>query len=190
MIALSSDAVQFLREMVQGQGERGLNLRLTVLRPGSPLAECDLAFCPPGTEMVSDLVQVHEGFTLFIDHEVVPFLEGARIEYEKEGVSANLNIIAPKIRGKGHLSLFDQVTALLESEINPALASHKGMCRLVEITEAKEVVLQFGGGCHGCGMVDVTLKQGIEKTIRERIPEITAVKDSTDHDTGENPYYA
>jgi Fe/S biogenesis protein NfuA len=61
---------------------------------------------------------------------------------------------------------------------------------LVEITENMEVVLQFGGGCHGCGMADVTLKQGIEQTLTRHIPEITAVLDATDHHSGQNPYYA
>ena len=51
------------------------------------------------------------------------------------------------------------------------------------------MILQFGGGCQGCGMVDVTLKQGIDQTLKERLPEITAVKDATDHSCGENPYY-
>jgi Fe/S biogenesis protein NfuA len=60
----------------------------------------------------------------------------------------------------------------------------------VEITRKMEVVLQFGGGCHGCGMADVTLKQGIEKTLTEKIPEITAVIDATDHRSGKTPYYA
>jgi len=79
---------------------------------------------------------------------------------------------------------------LLESEINPQLASHKGQVSLEEITSDGVVRLRFGGGCHGCGMADVTLKQGIEKTLMARIPEITAVRDATDHSTGEAPYIA
>jgi Fe/S biogenesis protein NfuA len=50
------------------------------------------------------------------------------------------------------------------------------------------VYLRFGGGCHGCGMADVTLKQGIEKTLMARLPEITGVRDATDHSTGQAPY--
>ena len=61
---------------------------------------------------------------------------------------------------------------------------------LVEVAAGNIVVLRFGGGCHGCGMVDVTLKNGVEKTLRERIPEITEVRDVTDHETGEKPYFA
>ncbi len=79
---------------------------------------------------------------------------------------------------------------MLDAEINPRLAAHGGRVSLVEVTEACEVVLQFGGGCHGCGMVDMTLKEGIEKSLKEQIPEVTGVLDATDHSTGENPYYA
>ena len=57
------------------------------------------------------------------------------------------------------------------------------------ITKDKYVVLQFGGGCQGCGMVDVTLKEGIEKTLLEKIPELNGVKDITDHSENENAYY-
>jgi Fe/S biogenesis protein NfuA len=81
------------------------------------------------------------------------------------------------------------VSWLLETEINPALASHGGHVALVEVTEKMEVVLQFGGGCQGCGMADVTMKQGIEQTLSRHIPEITAVVDVTDHQSGVNPYY-
>jgi len=79
---------------------------------------------------------------------------------------------------------------VLESEIAPQIASHGGRISLVEVAAGNIVVLRFGGGCHGCGMVDVTLKNGVEKTLRERIPEITEVRDVTDHETGEQPYFA
>ena len=76
-----------------------------------------------------------------------------------------------------------------ENEINPNLASHGGFVSLVDIVDNTTVVLRFGGGCHGCGMVDVTLKEGIEKSLKSQLPEITAVIDVTDHSSGENPYY-
>ena len=77
---------------------------------------------------------------------------------------------------------------LVEHEINPQLAEHRGNVSLQEITADGVVVLRFGGGCHGCGMADVTLKQGIEKTLIEKAPGVTAVRDATDHATGDAPY--
>ena len=69
------------------------------------------------------------------------------------------------------------------------LESHGGEVSLVEFTDQGEAILQFGGGCQGCGMVDVTLKDGIEKTLLEQIPELKSVKDSTDHSIDDNAYY-
>ena len=69
-------------------------------------------------------------------------------------------------------------------------ASHGGEVSLIEFNDKSEVILQFGGGCQGCGMIDVTLKDGIEKTLVDQLPEITAVKDITDHSQNENAYYS
>ena len=80
------------------------------------------------------------------------------------------------------------VQAILDNEINPAVASHGGAVRLVDVSD-HTAYLEFGGGCHGCGMVDVTLKQGVETAILGGVPGITAVVDVTDHAEGANPYY-
>jgi Fe/S biogenesis protein NfuA len=86
--------------------------------------------------------------------------------------------------------LVERVRYVLEAEVNPRIAAHGGRVSLLEIDANGVVLLQFGGGCHGCGMVDVTLKHGVEKTLRERVPEITEVRDATDHAGGSNPYYS
>ena len=78
---------------------------------------------------------------------------------------------------------------VIQSEINPRLASHGGVVSLETITADKDVVLRFGGGCQGCGMADVTLKEGIEKTLLQEFPELRGILDATDHEQGVNPYY-
>ena len=87
----------------------------------------------------------------------------------------------------------DELTAkvqeLLDSTINPAVAGHGGFVQLVDVKDNR-VYLQMGGGCQGCGAADITLKSGIERLIKEEIPEIEEVLDATDHSAGENPYYA
>ena len=80
------------------------------------------------------------------------------------------------------------VQTILDNEINPAVASHGGAVRLIDVSD-HTAYLEFGGGCHGCGMVDVTLKQGVETAILGGVPSITAVVDVTDHAEGANPYY-
>ena len=85
--------------------------------------------------------------------------------------------------------LEDRIDYVLYNEINPGLAAHGGAVSLVELTEEKEAILEFGGGCQGCAAVDVTLKHSVEATLMERLPELTAVKDTTDHTFTENAYY-
>jgi Fe/S biogenesis protein NfuA len=84
--------------------------------------------------------------------------------------------------------LMTKVQELIDSTINPAVAGHGGFVQLVEVKDNK-VYLQMGGGCQGCGAADVTLKAGIERLIKEELPEIEEVLDSTDHASGTNPYY-
>lgn len=82
-----------------------------------------------------------------------------------------------------------RVQEILNNEINPAVAAHGGWIELIDV-QRNEVFIRMGGGCAGCGMADVTLKQGVEKTIREAIPEVGAIMDTTDHAAGRNPYYS
>jgi Fe-S cluster biogenesis protein NfuA len=82
-----------------------------------------------------------------------------------------------------------RIQSVLDGEINPAVAAHGGWVELIDVKK-NEVFIKMGGGCQGCGMADVTLKQGVEKSIRQAVPEIGAIMDTTDHATGRNPYYA
>jgi Fe-S cluster biogenesis protein NfuA len=82
-----------------------------------------------------------------------------------------------------------KVQSILDQEINPAVAAHGGWVELIDVRR-NEVFIRMGGGCVGCGMADVTLKQGVEKTIREAIPHVGAIMDTTDHASGRNPYYS
>lgn len=82
----------------------------------------------------------------------------------------------------------EKIQYLLDTAINPAVAGHGGMVSLIDVRD-NVVYLQMGGGCQGCGMADVTLKQGIEMMIREEVPEVVEILDVTDHAAGQNPYY-
>ncbi len=81
-----------------------------------------------------------------------------------------------------------RVQQLLDREINPAVGMHGGWVELIDVRK-NSVYLRLGGGCQGCGAADVTLKMGIEKSIRELIPEVGEILDTTDHAAGRNPYY-
>jgi Fe/S biogenesis protein NfuA len=81
-----------------------------------------------------------------------------------------------------------KVQELIDATINPAVAGHGGFVQLIDVKDNK-VYLQMGGGCQGCGAADITLKAGIERLIKEEIPEVEEVLDTTDHESGSNPYY-
>ena len=91
----------------------------------------------------------------------------------------------PELTGE----LAEKVQIILDQQINPAIASHGGVAKLVNV-EGNDIYLQLGGGCQGCGMAQVTLSQGIEASLREAIPEIGNIIDATDHASGDNPYFA
>lgn len=193
MINLSDSAQTYFRHLLNTQGGDAVGIRISAVHPGTPRADARLEFCESGDLLGDEWSLDCEGFTLFVDAPSVRFLEGAQVDYLTEATGGQLTIRAPRIKGdapKQDASVIERVQYLLDSEINPMLAAHKGQVSLEEIGSDGIVRLRFGGGCHGCGMVDVTLKQGIEKTMMERIPEITGVRDATDHATGEAPYIA
>jgi len=193
MIEITQTAQDYFRKLIQQQDEDGLGLRLSVNHAGTPGASCDLQFCPQGENLPDDVVNAYEGFNLYVAQASEKWLADAVIDFEQDPTGGQLTIKAPGIKGNEpgkEASIEDRVEWLLQTEINPALASHGGRVALIEVTEQKEVILQFGGGCQGCGMADVTMKQGIEQTLKRNIPEVTAVKDVTDHSCGTNPYYA
>lgn len=193
MIQISESAQSHFRRLIEREGLPGLGVRLAAVQPGTPGADVRLEFAEPldlrGDEWAIDC----EGFTLWLEADSVQYLDGAEIDYATLATGGQLQIRAPKIKGQvpaESASLVERVRWTVEHEINPQLAQHRGHVSVQEVTADGVVVLRFGGGCHGCGMADVTLKQGIEKTLMSKVPGVTAVRDATDHDTGQAPYIA
>ena len=192
MLSISDSAQQHFRRLLEQQGIAGLGIRIKAVHAGTPKADCSLEFCEPGDLDGEEIEAACDGFVLYVDGPSAPYLEGAEIDYQANATGGQLTVRAPKLKGTppaDDAPLHERVRYLLDSEINPQIASHGGRVSLEDISEAGVVTLRFGGGCHGCGMADVTLKQGIEKTLRSRLPEITEVRDATDHASGHNPYY-
>ena len=193
MISISEPAQAHFVKLLDGQDDSTNDIRIFVVNPGTPNAECGVSFCPESSKETDDTVLPFDGFSAYVDTESAPYLEDAEIDYVKEGLDFQLTLKAPnaKVRAVADdAPLPDRVNYVLQSEVNPQLASHGGMVNLTEITEEGVAILQFGGGCQGCGMVNYTLKEGVEKNLLEKFPgELTGVKDITEHDAGENPYY-
>lgn len=192
MIDISQNAQSHFRHLIESQGGDAVGILLSAVDPGTPKADARLEFCEPADLAGDEWSLDCDGFTLYVRADSAAYFDGAEIDYQSSAMGGQLTIRAPRMKGSepgAEASLVERVRWLLESEINPQLAAHGGKVALEELTAQGEVILRFGGGCHGCGMVDVTLKQGIEKTLRQRLPEITAVRDATDHASGARPYY-
>ncbi len=193
MIQISESAQSHFRRLIEREALPGLGVRLSAMHPGTPRADVRLEFAEPHDLQGDEWALDCEGFTLWLDAGSVQYLDGAEIDYTTQATGGQLQIRAPKIKGEvpaESASLVERVRWLVEHEINPQLAQHKGHVSVQEITAEGVVLLNFGGGCHGCGMADVTLKQGIEKTLMEKVPGVTAVRDATDHASGAAPYIA
>jgi Fe/S biogenesis protein NfuA len=192
MLDISATARQHFQRLIQQQDAPGLGIRVQVVHAGTPKADCRLEFCEPADLAGDEWSLDCEGFVLYVEAASMAYLDDAHIDYDTNATGGQLTVRAPKIKGMPpdeNAGLAERVRHVLDSEINPQIASHGGRVSLVEIAPENIVVLRFGGGCHGCGMADVTLKQGIEKTLRSRLPEITQVRDATDHASGSTPYY-
>ena len=192
MIEITQSAQEYFGRLIAQQEMDDVGLHLSVLNPGTPLASCDLQFHVAGQSGEKELEFNYDKFNLYVPAGTERWLEEAKIDFEKSDSGGQLTIKAPGIKGDkpdDSEGLEAKIAWVLQSEINPGLASHGGQVSLETITPENEVVLRFGGGCQGCGMVNVTLQEGIEKTLKEYFPEIKAVIDATDHATGSNPYY-
>ena len=191
MINVTATAEEYLSKLI-AKKDFPCDIRIFVSDPGTPKAETCLAFCKEDEHLETDHKIELSKFNLYIEERSVSFLGDAEVNYDKDNFGGQLTIKAPSARVPkigDDATLEDRVNYVLYDEINPQLASHGGKLHLEEITKDKMVVLQFGGGCQGCGMVDVTLKECIEKTLIEKIPEIKGIRDVTDHTNTENAYY-
>ena len=191
MINISESAQTHFRKLLEREALPGLGVKLSAVHAGTPRADVRLEFAEPGDLSGDEWAIDCDGFTLWLEAVSVRYLDGAEIDYETMATGGQLQIRAPKIKGEApaeSASLVERVHWLVEHEINPQLAEHRGNVSVQEVTADGVVLLRFGGGCHGCGMADVTLKQGIEKTLMSKVPGVTAVRDATDHDSGDAPY--
>lgn len=183
-LTITEAAQDYLAELLAKQEPGVLGVRLFINQPGTPKAETCIAYCREDDKRGDDLVEEYPKFIAYIERRSLPFLDDAFVDFAKDRMGGQLTIKAPnaKLPRVGEDSpLEDRVNYLLYNEVNPSLAAHGGEVSLVEITTDEIAILKFGGGCQGCGMVDVTLKQGVEKTLLESIPQLKGVRDVTDH---------
>ncbi len=190
-VEITDSAQIYLAGLLEKQ-EGDVDVRMFVLNPGTPEAETCLSYCREGEVQEDDELMELDTFRVYFEKRSVPFLDEAKVDFAEDKMGGQLTIKAPNSRVpriSDDSPLEDKVNYVLWNEVNPALAAHGGQVSLMEIAEGPTAVLQFGGGCQGCSMLDVTLKDGVEKTLMERLPELSSVCDITDHSDTSNAYY-
>ncbi|WP_417552334.1 Fe-S biogenesis protein NfuA [Marinomonas fungiae] len=190
-ITITDSAQEYLSGLLDKQGVEGMAVRIFIQQPGTPYAETCLAYCRPEEVVESDEVLDLPKLRVYMEVNSVPFLDEAFVDYATEKMGGQLTIKAPNAKMpkvSADSPIEDQINYVLYSDINPGLAAHGGEVKLVEVLDGGVAVLQFGGGCQGCSAVDLTLKEGVEKTLVEKVPGLTAVKDATDHTVTDNAF--
>ncbi len=190
-INITESAQTYLSDLLKGQDTPGIGIRVFITQPGTTYAETCIAYCKPEEQKAEDTPLVLPLFTAWIDALSEPYLEDAVVDYATDRMGGQLTIKAPNAKVpmvSEDSPLSERVNYYLQTEINPGLASHGGEVSLIDIDNGV-LILKFGGGCQGCGQADYTLKEGIEKTLMARIPEVKGVRDVTDHSITENAYY-
>lgn len=194
-ITVTEAGENYLADLLSKQDVEGIAVRIFITQPGTPYAETCLAYCKPEEVIEDDEVMQLKKVRFYLERNSLPFLEEALIDFSTDRMGGQLTIKAPNSKVpkvSDDSPLADQINYILYSDVNPGLASHGGEVKLIELVEEDEgyiAILQFGGGCQGCSAVDMTLKDGVERTLVERLPALAGVRDVTDHSVRDNAYY-
>lgn len=192
MITITESAQEYLVGLLAKQDPEVRGIRVFINDPGTPRAETCIAYCRDADIKSDDERREFNGFAAWFEARSLPFLADALVDYAADRMGGQLTIKAPNAKVAkvdADSSLADRINYILYNEVNPQLAAHGGEVRLVELLEDGVAVLQFGGGCQGCGMVDATLKHGVEKTLLEQLSDLKGVRDVTDHSVRTNAYF-
>lgn len=186
---LARETVLRFMEM-QGNGDLLVRVRVASASPLDPRYE--ITMIEPDEKCPEDVVFDGYGFGVVMEPESAKLLDGARIDWIETLTETGFRVENPNLAPIGSKPLegplADRVRQAIDQFVNPGVAQHGGHVTLVEVRD-KIVYLQMGGGCQGCGMASVTLSQGIERILREQVPEIEGIQDVTNHAAGDNPYF-
>lgn len=189
MISFTETARQKVREYMEMSETPSLGVRVVAHRFGRHQFRYELALVMEGENSEEDVVVDQEAFEVFVDPQTAEFIEGTTVDFVSDVSGTGFMFTNPLAEVKWDDPLAQRVQKVIDERISTSLAGHGGWVELLAV-DGDAAVIQFGGGCHGCGMSQVTLKEGIETAILEEVPEIKRVLDDTDHSSGESPYYS
>ena len=186
MLTVTEAAKHKILSVIQAHGKPGDGLRIAIVGRSSAGFTYDMQLVEEGDAEAEDIVVDVGDFSVIVDPDSAPYMRDVVIDYVEDLQQSGFRIGNPNPIWTDPQAM--AIQELLDTQINPAVASHGGHIELVDVHD-NIVYIRFGGGCQGCGMVSVTLNQGVEQAIREAFPEIREIVDVTDHAAGTNPYY-
>jgi Fe/S biogenesis protein NfuA len=196
VVEVTPEALERIVELRDSETIPDLHLGIAIVGVGANGFLYETAFLRSGDVPAEDHVEHHGDLPVVIPVDSIESLTGAVLDIGGDPAAPGLvlrnpNVPSPAIAG-GDIELTgtveEKVTQLLGDHINPSIAAHGGVASLAGVSDSI-VYLELGGGCQGCGLAAMTLRQGIERAILDNIPEVTEVVDVTDHAAGANPFY-
>ncbi len=198
MIELTDRARAKIQSLVEAEVVRDPALRIGLLRQDgaqSPLERAyDISLVEREDKQKTEIAINLEGIRVFLNLDTSNLLSGATVDWRGEGFSVETPAPrrAPVTTGGGTPGvtgpLAERVQAVLDEMVNPRIAAHGGAVELVDVTD-DTIYVRMSGGCQGCSASAATLRQGVERMVKDEVPEVREVVDLTDHDAGANPYY-
>lgn len=192
VLTITDEAKQKIRSILEGQGDGARTIRVSAVGPGKYSMNLE-----QGGPQLEDSVLPYDGFEVYVDANSAKWVEGASLTWVDTYGGGGFQFSAPPVQKPPRKEapegpegeIWRQIDEILQTRINPQVASHGGYIDLIEYRDGIAYV-EMGGGCQGCAMSKMTLKQGVEQELKASIPEVQEVLDVTDHAGGRNPYYA
>lgn len=195
VLSISEAAREKIRAVLGSQEPPVSSIRVSAAGPG----RYSMSLAPEGKPGLDDSVLPYEGFEVYVDSQSLPQVDGTSLDWVDTYGGGGFQFTGSHSAAGGRKQravpegpegeIWRQIQSILDDEVNPAVASHGGRISLIDVRD-DVVYVEMGGGCQGCGMASVTLKSGVERMLRDRLPTIREVLDITDHAGGNNPYYA
>ncbi|QCI21251.1 NfuA family Fe-S biogenesis protein [Buchnera aphidicola (Hyperomyzus lactucae)] len=191
MITISKNAQKHFKTLLSNES-MGTQIRVFIVNPGTPSAECGVAFCPKNEIEELDIQLKYDGFFVYVNKNILSYFKNAEIDLIVDKLGSQLTLKAPYAKvniSQKTSSLEEKIKYFLNIEINPQLSSHGGQVNLIKFDKNGTATIQFSGGCNGCSMIGLTLKETVEKKLLASFPEIKKVYDKTEHLHGQHSFY-
>lgn len=190
MIKITDLAQQKIRDAIENNSDPVIGIRILAKARSPFQVSYGLAFVTEKGAGEKDKVISFEGFNIYVDDSAQQHVDGVTLDFQDGLHGSGFKFLdIPRVPKEYVGTIAEKVVRVIDEEINPAIASHGGFVSLVDV-KGTDVIIQMGGGCQGCGMANVTLRDGIEVALKNAVPEISGIYDVTDHANGKNPYYS